>query len=101
MDFVTGLPLSNNYDAILVVIDRLTKMKHLIPCNNTIGSEELAKLYLHHVWKLQGLPNSIISDRGTQFTSNFQKHLYLKLKIKTRLSSAFHPEIDRQTELFN
>lgn len=101
MDFVTGLPLSDTYDAILVVVDRWTKMRHLILCNTTTGLEELAKLYLHHVWKLHGLPNTIVSDRGTQFMSNFWKHLCLKLKIKAQLFRALHPETDGQTESFN
>lgn len=101
MDLVTGLPISDTYDAILVVVDHLTKMIQPIPCNTTTESEELAKLYLQHFWKLHGIPNSIVSDRGTQFTFNFWKHLCLKLKIKTRLYSPFHPATDGQTQHFN
>lgn len=101
MDFLTGLPLLKNYNDILVLVNCLTKMRHLIPCNTKTGSEELARLYLHPVWEPHGLPKTIISNRGTQFTSNLWKHLCLKLKIKTRLFSAFHHETDRHTVRFN
>ena len=59
-----GLPKSQGYNAIITIIDRLTGMTHLIPCNDTIGAEGLAELYLKEVWRLYGLPASIISDRG-------------------------------------
>lgn len=101
MDFVTGLPTSNEYDAILVVVDRLSKMRHLIPCHTTANAEDVAKMFLNSVWKLHGLPNSIISDRGTQFTSNFWKKLCHLLRIEPKLSSAFHPQTDGQTERMN
>jgi hypothetical protein len=69
MDFVTGLPLSDGHDAIWVVIDRLTKMRHLVPCSTTVDAKELANLFVMHIFHLHGLPDSIISDRGTQFAS--------------------------------
>lgn len=68
MDFVARLPESEGFDAVLVVVDRLTRMRHLIPCHTTANSEDVAKLYLRNVWKLHGLPTHITSDRGTQFT---------------------------------
>lgn len=76
-------------------------MRHLIPSNTTTDSEEPALLYLHHVWKLHGLPNTIVSDRSTQFSSSFWKHLFLKLKIKSQLSGTFLPETDGQTKRLN
>jgi hypothetical protein len=101
IDFVTRLPESKGKDAILVVVDRLSTMKHYIAYHMTTGSEDLARLYIDHIWKLHGLPTSIVSDRGTQFTSKFWKSLCKALKITVAMSSAFHPEIDGQTERAN
>ena len=63
-DFIVKLPLSRGYDSILVVCDRLTKMAHFIPTTEKTSAEGLAVLFRDHVWKLHGLPESIISDRG-------------------------------------
>ncbi|KAI0996998.1 hypothetical protein K3495_g11185 [Podosphaera aphanis] len=101
MDFVGGLPKSEGYDSIMVVVDRLTKMRHLIPCTTSANSHNVAELYLKNVWKLHGLPTHITSDRGTQFTAKFWKCLCKHLNIDARMSTAFHPETDGQTERFN
>ncbi|KAG0161705.1 hypothetical protein PDIDSM_4973 [Penicillium digitatum] len=101
MDFITHLPLSYGYDAILVVVDRLTKMKHFIHCKGTCKAEEVARLYTRHVWKLHGLPNTVVSDRGPQFVAQFWKHLTKRLRITNLLSTAYHPETDGQTERAN
>ena len=71
MDFITHLLESSGYDAILVVVDQLTKIKHFIPCNGTCNAEEVAQLFVKHVWKLHSLPKTIISNRGLQFVSEF------------------------------
>ena len=63
-DFTTDLPLSNSFDSILVVIDWFSKEVEFIPCNKTVTALEMAKLYLHHVWRDHGLPRSIMSDHG-------------------------------------
>jgi hypothetical protein len=76
-------------------------MRHLIACNDTVGSEDLAWLYLNHIWKLHGLPDSITSDRGPQFVSKFWKALCQRLKIAVNLSTAFHPQTDGKTERAN
>lgn len=101
MDFVSGLPESQGYNAILVIVDRLSKMRHLIPCDSTVDAEQTATLYLQHVWKLHGLPTHITSDRGTQFTSRFWKSLCQQLKIEAKMSTANHPKTDGQTERVN
>ncbi|KAG0160327.1 hypothetical protein PDIDSM_7854 [Penicillium digitatum] len=93
MDFITHLPLSYGYDAILVVVDRLTKMKHFIHCKGTCNAEEVARLYTGHVWKLHGLPNTVVSDRGPQFVAQFWKHLTKRLRITNLLSTAYHPKL--------
>jgi hypothetical protein len=68
MDFVTGLPSSNGFDAIWVVVDRLTKLPHFAPCSTTIDAEGLAEglaeLFLSNIFRLHGLPETIVSDRG-------------------------------------
>jgi transposase InsO family protein len=101
MDFITHLEPSHGYDAILVVVDRLTKMKHFIPCKGTCNAEEVARLYTRYIWKLHGLPRTIVSDRGPQFIALFWKHLTRRLQITNLLSTAHHPETDGQTERIN
>jgi len=101
VDFVTRLPPSKRFDAICVVVDRLTKQRHLIPCKTTITAEELARLFCDRVFRYHGLPKTIVSDRGPQFASHFWKHLCDSLKIEPRLLTAFHPQTDGQTERIN
>ena len=72
MDFVVGLPKTlGKFDSIWVIVDRLTKSAHFIPVKMTYNAEKLAKLYISKIVRLNGVPLSIISDRGTQFTSMF------------------------------
>lgn len=101
MDFIVKLPRSRSFDSVLVVVDRFTKMAHFIPCKESCTSAELANLVFAHVFKLHGLPDSIVSDRGPQFVSKFWKHLLQHLQIERNLSSARHPESDGQTERVN
>lgn len=102
MDFVTGLPVSQEgNDCILVVVDRLSKERHFIACKKTVGSEETAKLLCNFVWKYHGLPDTIITDRGTQFNSALWKELCKILGITAKMSTAFHPQTDGQTEVVN
>ena len=68
-DFITKLPLAQEYDSILVVVDRLTKIVHFIPTTEKTTAEGLAQLFRDNVWKLHRLPKSIISDRGPQFAA--------------------------------
>jgi len=101
VDFVTGLPRSNGYDAICVVVDHLTKQRHLVLCTTTITAEELGVLFYDRVFRYHSLPDTIVSDRGPQFASRFWKHLCSCLKIDARLSTAFHPQTDGQTKRVN
>jgi hypothetical protein len=101
MDFMTGLPISDGHNAIWVVIDRLTKMRHFVPCSTTVDAKELANLFVMNIFHLHGLPDSIISDRGPQFASRFWKYLCNSLHIEPCLSTAFHPETDGQTQRTN
>ncbi|GJP62447.1 hypothetical protein CLOP_g19509 [Closterium sp. NIES-67] len=102
MDYVTGLPAGpSGNDAILVVVDRLTKMAHFITCQQTITAEQTAQLFLTNVIRLHGLPSAIISDRDPKFTSNFWRHLWDQFGTKLQFSSAYHPQTDGQTERVN
>lgn len=76
-------------------------MRHFIPCHSTIGAHGLAKLFVKHVFRLHGLPESITSDRGTQFVNRFWKRLCACLGIASKLSTSYHPETDGQTERLN
>ena len=99
MDLVVGLPKTmSKYDSIWVIVDRLTKSSHSIPVKVTYNAEKLAKIYISEIVRLHGVPLSIISDRGTQFTSKFWKTLYAELGTKLDLSTAFHPQTDGQSE---
>ena len=84
-----------------MVADRLGKMRHLIPSNDTVDAKATAQLYLRHVWKHHGLPKRIVSDRGKQFTADFWQALNGFLEIGNHYSTAYHPQTDGQSERFN
>ncbi|KZZ93607.1 Ribonuclease H-like protein [Ascosphaera apis ARSEF 7405] len=98
VDFITGLEKASKYDAIMVVVDRLSKMRHFIPCHTKRSAAATAKLFVDHVWKLHGLPSSVISDRGPQYVSRFWRYLAKRLSISANLSRFYHPQTDSQTE---
>ena len=100
-EFITKLLLAQGYDSILVVVDRLTKMVHFIPTIEKTLVKGLARLFRDNIWKLHGLPESIISDRRPQFAAGLMKELNKVLGIKSKLSMAFHPQTDGQTERVN
>jgi transposase InsO family protein len=101
MDFITYLPTVKAKNSILVVVDRLTKMAHFTPCSKSITAKETAQLILDGIVQLHGLPEEIVFDRGPQFASKFWRRLFELLKVDIRLSSAFHPETNGQTERTN
>jgi len=101
VDFITKLPIVAGKDAILVVCDRLSKMTHFVATMEGTSAEGLARLFRDNVWRLYGLPESIVSDRGLQFVAELTKELNGMLGIKTKLSTAFHPQTDGQTERMN
>jgi len=100
-DFITKLPLAQGYNSILVVVDWLTKMVHFIPTTEKTLAEGLARLFRDNVWKLHGLLESIISDRGPQFAAGLMRELNGMLGIESKLSTAFHPQTDGQMERVN
>ena len=90
-NFITKLPLAQGYDSILVVVDQLTKIVYFIPTTEKISAEGLVRLFRDNVWKLYGLSESIISDRGLQFAAGLMKELNEILEIKSKLLMTFHP----------
>ena len=102
MDMITDLPLSNGYDLILAVVDHsLTKGVILIPCNKTLMADQCGKLLLDNMYKQFGLMDKIISDRGPQFAAKSFQELMKLLKIKSALTTAYHPQSDGATERVN
>jgi transposase InsO family protein len=101
MDFIDQLPKSGGFDSILVVVCRFTKMSIFIPTRITATSRDLADAFLHHVFSKHGLPDDIVSDRGSKFVSKFWKALCDRLSIERKVSTAYHPETDGQTERVN
>jgi len=101
MDFIKDLPKSEVYDTILVVIDRLTKMSHFIPCSKELDAWQFANLFMKESVRLHGLPHDIITDKGILFTSDLGKETTGQLGIERQLSTAFHLETDVETEQSN
>jgi Integrase zinc binding domain/Integrase core domain len=101
VDFIVELPDSHGFDATMVVIDSVTKRSHFIPTHTTVTTLGSARLYLQHVWKLHGLPRSMVSDHGPQFVAEFMRELYRLLGIKVSASTAYRPQSDGQTECVN
>jgi len=100
-DFITKLPLVQGYNSILVVVDKLMKMVHFIPTMEKTSAEGLARLFRDNIWKLHGLSESIISDRGSQFATGLMKELNKILRIENKMSTVFYPQTDRQTKRIN
>jgi len=103
MDFVTDLLKSTNsgFTGIAVIVDRLTTMAIYLPCRKDIDSRELDRMFFEHMICRDGVPDNIITDRGTQFTSQFWTRVCSHLSINYRLSTAFHPQTDGQMERQN
>jgi len=101
VDFIMKLLVVAEKDAVLVVCDRLSKMTHFVATTEGTLAEGLAKLFRDNVWKLHRLPESVVLDREPQFAVELTKELNRMLGIKTKLSMAFHPQTDGQTERMN
>jgi hypothetical protein len=101
MDFIVQLPVSNGYTAILVVVDRLTKMAHFIPTSDEVDADNTVSLFLSRIVSAHGLPDDIVSDRGSVFTARFTQAIMNALGVTQNLSTAFHPQTDGQTERTN
>jgi Integrase zinc binding domain len=101
VDFIIELPDSHGFNATMVIVDSVTKRGHFIPTHMTVTALGSARPYLQHMWKLHGLLQSMVSDRGAQFVAEFMRELYCLLGIKVSASMAYHPQSDGQTERVN
>jgi hypothetical protein len=100
-DFVEGLPLSGNANAILVVVDKYSKFAHFVPLCHTFSAASVAKLFMNNIYKLHGLPKSIVSDRERIFTSKLWQLVFKMAGIQLRMSSSYHAQMDGQIEWVN
>ena len=100
-DFITHLPESQGHTQIMVVVDRFTKMAHIIGLNENATAKDDADTFLLEVWKLHGLPHEIILDIDAKFSGEFWESLCESLGIKRKMSTAYHPQTDGQTKRIN
>src|SRR4051812_45603416 len=102
MDFIMQLPKTKaGFDAIVVFVDTFTKMVHLVPTKTMATAPDTARIFFDHVFKLHGLPKSIVSDQDAKFTSCFWQTVFQTMGTKLAMSTAFHPQTDGQTERAN
>jgi hypothetical protein len=102
MDFVTGLPTTpKGNDSIWVIVDCLTKLAHFLPVKNAFRPPRYAKKHIAEIVRLHGIPKTIVSNRGSQFTTHFWEHLHKGLCTSLIRSIAYHSQTDGQTERVN
>jgi hypothetical protein len=101
LDFVEGLPKSGSFNCILVVVDKFSKVAHFIPLKHPFTALLVARAYMDNIYKLQGMPVSLVSDRDRVFTSNLWKELFGLSGVTLHMSSSYHPQSNGQTERVN
>lgn len=101
MDFIEGLPSSNGYTSIMVVVDRLTKYAHFVALKHPFTAIIVAKAFIPNVVRLDGIPTSIVNDRDKVFISSFWRALFQLQGTNLCMSSSYHPQSDGQTEVVN
>lgn len=101
LDLIDGLPRSETHTSLMVVVDRLTKSAHLIPLTHPYAAKTVAAKFISNVMKLHGVPRSIVSDRDLIFVSLFWKVFWKLSGTQLRMSTAYHPQSDGQTEVVN
>ncbi|GAA5908929.1 hypothetical protein JCM5296_006825, partial [Sporobolomyces johnsonii] len=101
LDFVGPLPVSEGYDMLLTMTDRLTGYSRLLPCRSKDGAKEIAERVFRGWYCLFGLPERLVSDRDKLFTSKFWRALHARVGLHLQMSTAFHPETDGRSERTN
>lgn len=101
MDFIDGLPKSEGFEVILVVVDRFTKYAHFLPLKHPYTAQSVAAVFIDTIVRLHGVLAFIVSDRDKVFTSSFWKKLFTKIDTKLCYSTAYHPQTDGQSERVN
>jgi hypothetical protein len=101
MDFIEGLPVSSGFSVILVVVDRLSKYRHFLPLAHPYTVASATLVFLNNIFKLHGMPTTIVSDRDPTFTSNFWRELFHFQGISLAFNSTYHPQLDGQTKALN
>jgi hypothetical protein len=101
MDFITGLPKSGNKSVIMAVVDHLSKYAHFCSLQNPFTTSIVAQLFMDQVFKIHGLPHSIVYDRNLTFTNNFWQELFKLQVTQLHLITTYHPQTDGQTEVVN
>jgi hypothetical protein len=102
MDFIIGFPNTiKQSDAIMVLVDKLSKEAHFIPIKYTFKDIGVANVFIKEIFRLHSFPKTIISDKDVEFTSNFRKFLFAGLEEQLEFSRTYHPQIDGQTERVN
>jgi len=102
LDLITQLPRSKlGHDAIVVFVDKLTKMVHYVPTTTNVTAPELSNIFIREVCRLHGVPDSILSDRDPRFTAHFWRSFWKQLGSTLTMSTAYHPQTDGQTERAN
>ena len=102
MDFILGLPKTQRKkDTILVVADCLKKMANFIATREIVEAPQVADLFIQNVFRLHGLPVSIVSDQDVCFCGHFWRHVFAKLDVSLNMSSGDHPQTDGQTKRDN
>jgi hypothetical protein len=101
MDFITGLPLVQGKDCIYVVVDRLTKFAHFFAISSKYSTTQVAKLFFREVFRLHGLPKTIVSDRDNRLMEGFWQELFRLVGTELTPSTSYHPQTDGQTKIVN
>jgi hypothetical protein len=101
MDLITGLPKMQGKDCIFVVVDRLTKFAHFFPIATDFIATQVAELFFREIFRLHGLPKTIVSDRDSRFMSTFWQELFRLVGMALTPTNSYHPQTDGQTEIIN